>query len=82
MIQKSLILVFLIVMACSGILQAQNTFRVTVDEVKNGKIKIEPAIPDNGQVSEGTVLTISAKPDKNFALDAVYYSVKGMWGDM
>ena len=33
-------------------------------------------------MAEGTVLTITAQPDKNYALDAVYYSVNGMWGDM
>nr|WP_319270041.1 alpha/beta hydrolase [uncultured Draconibacterium sp.] len=82
MSQKSLTLVLLTMFACSGILKAQQTFSVSVDEVKNGKIKIEPAIPDDGKVAQGTVLTISAKPDKNYALDAVYYSVKGMWGDM
>ncbi|WP_204273574.1 alpha/beta hydrolase [Draconibacterium mangrovi] len=82
MSQKSLTLVLLTMFACSGILKAQQTFSVSVDEVKNGKVKVEPAIPADGKVAEGTVLTISAKPDKNYALDAVYYSVKGMWGDM
>ncbi|WP_297099369.1 alpha/beta hydrolase [uncultured Draconibacterium sp.] len=82
MIQKSIILVFLIVFSCSGILQAQNTFSVAVDEVKNGKIKVQPAIPKDGQVKEGTELTITAKADKGYVLDAVYYSVKGRWGAM
>jgi acetyl esterase/lipase len=82
MIQKSFIFIVLILSACSGILQAQNTFSVSVNEVKNGKIKVEPAIPDDGKVPKGTVLTITAQPDKNYALDAVYYSVNGMWGDM
>nr|WP_321358171.1 alpha/beta hydrolase [uncultured Draconibacterium sp.] len=82
MIQKSIILVFLIVFSCSGILQAQKTFSVAVDEVKNGKIKVQPAIPKDGQVEEGTELTITAKADKGYVLDAVYYSVKGRWGAM
>ncbi|WP_203532599.1 alpha/beta hydrolase [Draconibacterium halophilum] len=82
MIQRSIILAVLILFSCAGIVKAQKTFSVTVDEVKNGKITVEPAIPDNGQVAKGTVLTITAKPDKNYALDAVYYSVNGMWGDM
>ncbi|WP_321997122.1 alpha/beta hydrolase [Draconibacterium orientale] len=82
MIQKSFIFIVLILSACSGILQAQNTFSVSVNEVKNGKIKVEPAIPDDGKVPKGTVLTLTAEPDKNYALDAVYYSVTGMWGDM
>ena len=82
MSQKSIILVFLSVFACSGLLQAQQTFSVSVDEVKNGKVKVEPAIPEDGKVARGTVLTVSAKPDKNYVIDAVYQSVKGMWGDM
>ena len=69
--QKLFILTMLIMFLLSGAINAQKTFSVTVDEVKNGTIKIDPAIPDNGQVAEGTVLTISAKPDKNYALDAV-----------
>lgn len=82
MIQKLFILTGLIMLCCSGVINAQKTFSVTVDEVKNGTIKVEPAIPADGKVAEGTVLTITAKPDKNYAIDAVYYSVKGMWGDM
>jgi len=82
MIQKSIILALLMLLLCSAIVQAQKTFTVSVDEVKNGKIKVEPAIPADGKVAEGTVLTITAQPDKNYALDAVYYSVNGMWGDM
>ncbi|AHW59083.1 esterase [Draconibacterium orientale] len=80
--QKSFIFIVLILSTCSGILQAQNTFSVSVNEVKNGKIKVEPAIPDDGKVPKGTVLTLTAEPDNNYAIDAVYYSVNGMWGDM
>lgn len=82
MIQKLFILTVLIMFCCSGVINAQKTYSVTVDEVKNGTIKVDPAIPADGKVAEGTVLTITAKPDKNYAIDAVYYSVKGMWGDM
>ena len=82
MIQKLFILTVLFMLCCSGVINAQKTYSVTVDEVKNGTIKVDPAIPADGKVAEGTVLTITAKPDKNYAIDAVYYSVKGMWGDM
>ena len=82
MIQKLFILTVLIMLCCSGVINAQKTYSVTVDEVKNGTIQVDPAIPADGKVAEGTVLTITAKPDKNYAIDAVYYSVKGMWGDM
>src|SRR5690606_1024854 len=38
-------------------------------------------IPDNGQVPAGTVLKVKAKAAEGYALDAIYYTVKGgMWG--
>ncbi len=79
---KTIFMSFLMLMASSGLIYAQTTFPVIIDEVKNGSIKVEPAIPANGQVAEGTVLTVTATPDKGFALDAVYYSEKGRWGSM
>lgn len=82
MIRKTFICAVLLIFSCSGILNAQNTFSVTLDEVKNGKIKVEPAIPADGKVAAGTELLVTTKADKGYVLDAVYYSVKGMWGDM
>lgn len=61
---------------------SQTMFKVEADEVLNGKIKIEPAIPASGEVAAGTVFTVTATPDKGYVLDAGYYSEKGMWGDM
>ena len=61
---------------------SQTMFKVEVDDVINGKIKIEPEIPASGEVAAGTVFTVTATPDKGYALDAGYYSVKGMWGAM
>ncbi|WP_321367954.1 alpha/beta hydrolase [uncultured Draconibacterium sp.] len=82
MIRKTFICAVLLIFSCSGILNAQNTFSVTLDEVNNGKIKVEPAIPADGKVAAGTELVVTTKADKGYVLDAVYYSVKGMWGDM
>ena len=69
-------------MFISSITFSQTTYTVTVDDVVNGKIKVEPAIPADGNVAEGTVLKITATPDKGFALDAGYYSGRGRWGSM
>lgn len=32
------------------------TFTVTIDQVEKGSVRIEPSIPDDGKVKEGTVL--------------------------
>jgi acetyl esterase len=57
-------------------------FAVTVDEVLNGSIKINPAVPADGKVKAGTVFEVTAIPDKGYTLDAGYYSVRGIWGNM
>lgn len=78
---KTITLGILMIMI-SGAMNAQKNYTVTVDEVTNGKISIEPKVPADGKVAEGTVFTVTATPDKGFALDAGYYSVKGIWGAM
>jgi len=72
----------ILIMILSGVLQAQTNYTVSVDDVVNGKIKIEPEVPADGKVAEGTVFTVTAIPDKGYTLDAGYYSVPGMWGAM
>jgi acetyl esterase/lipase len=79
---KTVFFSFMLIMTFPGLIHAQKTFRVTVDEVKNGSIKIEPEIPADGKVPEGTVLKITATPNQGYVPDAGYYSVKGMWGAM
>lgn len=76
---KSYLFVILLFLS-SGFANSQTMYKVEVDEVLNGKIKIEPAIPASGDVAEGTVFTVTATPDNGYTLDAGYSSVKGMWG--
>ncbi len=57
-------------------------FTVVVDEPTNGSIRLNPAIPADGKVAAGTVITITATPARGFAVDALYYSVPGMFGAM
>src|SRR5690606_2161157 len=59
----------------------KETFTVTMVPSENGSYTINPKIPENGQVQAGTVLTVKAKAGAGYALDAIYYTVKGgMWG--
>lgn len=63
--------------------QTMSTENFTVTQVpaENGSYSIDPAIPADGKVSAGTVLTVKAKPATGYSLDAIYYTVKGgMWG--
>ncbi|MCG6189586.1 alpha/beta hydrolase [Maribellus maritimus] len=79
---KPVFLSFLIIMIGSAVINAQKTYQIVVDETKNGSIEIEPKIPSDGKLPEGTILKIRATPDEGYVLDAGYYSVKGMWGAM
>jgi acetyl esterase len=58
------------------------SFTVTLDQVQNGSIKIDPPVPENGKVKEGTLLKITATPATGFAFDSGYYAQPGMWGKM
>ena len=60
--------------------QPKAMFNITVDQLKNGSIKVEPPIPEDGKVSPGTVLKVTATPDAGFALDSGYYSMGGRSG--
>ncbi|MFC1781065.1 alpha/beta hydrolase fold domain-containing protein [Planctomycetota bacterium] len=47
-------------------------FTVTIVEPENGTITTNPPIPDDGLVSEGTVISVTATPHDGFALDSCY----------
>jgi acetyl esterase/lipase len=85
---KSVRIVSHIVAACilasSQFLFAQSStpktsFEVTVIKPVNGSISIEPPIPADGKVAAGTVLNITAKPAKGYALDSGFYTGVGPW---
>jgi acetyl esterase len=73
-----LILVFFL----SSIMAQEKSYTVTVDEVLNGNIKLDPAIPADGKVNAGAIFKVTATPDTAYTLDAGYYSVRGRWGAM
>jgi acetyl esterase/lipase len=57
-------------------------FTVTLDPVENGSIRVDPALPSDGKVREGTVLKVTATPAAGYAFDSGYYAQPGMWGKM
>jgi acetyl esterase len=57
-------------------------FTVTVDEHQHGSFQVTPALPADGRVAPGTVLTLTATPNPGFVVDALYYSVPGPYGAM
>ena len=63
-------------------LQAQNKFKVTLDEARNGSYTISPTLPKDGMVKAGTVLTLKATPATGYIFDSGYYSLPEQWGTM
>ncbi len=57
-------------------------FAVEVDNPENGSLKLDPAIPADGKVAAGTVITVTATPDAGYAFDGGYYATPGRWGKM
>jgi acetyl esterase len=72
----------LLVFCLNSIMAQEKLYTVTVDEVLNGTIKLDPAIPSDGKVSVGTVIKVTTTPDAGYTLDAGYYSIPGRWGSM
>lgn len=93
---KFLSLVVIILFICEVLLPVNNvysqaltsskagsaeTFTVTAVPAEKGSYTVRPSLPQDGKVRSGTVLTVKAKPASGYALDAIYYTVKGgMWG--
>jgi acetyl esterase/lipase len=78
---RLLALFFVAFLAEAGALNGQN-INTIVDKPENGTIKLDPALPADGKYPAGTVVTVTAKPDEGYVLDAVYFSDKGRWGQM
>jgi acetyl esterase/lipase len=58
------------------------SFTVTVDKTENGSVELSPALPADGKVPAGTLITVKTIPAPGYILDAGYYSVPGRWGQM
>lgn len=53
---------------------------VSLDKPENGSITVKPALPADGKVEAGTVLTVTLSPAPGFAVDSGYYTTPGPWG--
>lgn len=78
---KLLVLASATIIATTGSIFAQ-TINTIVDKPLNGTVTLDPVLPSDGKYPAGTVVTVTAKPDAGFVLDAVYFSQKGQWGQM
>ncbi|MEO8519924.1 MAG: alpha/beta hydrolase fold domain-containing protein [Acidobacteriota bacterium] len=66
-----------------GVLRAQApSHTVTVVPPEHGKVQLQPTLPDGGTYPAGTVVTVTATPDQGYALDSMWYSVPGRFGQM
>jgi acetyl esterase len=61
---------------------AAESFAVTLDPPVHGTYQVRPALPADGRVPDGTVLTVTARPAAGYTLDAGYYTSPGPWGAM
>ncbi len=70
-------------MAATGLVNAQTgPFMVTLVAPVHGKVQLTPALPADGKVPAGTIITLTATPDPGYALDSTWYSVRGQFGQM
>jgi acetyl esterase/lipase len=77
------VLVAVLLLAGSGVLRAQPaSYTVTLVPPDHGTVQLEPALPADGKYPAGTVVTVTATPDRGYALDSMWYSVPGRFGQM
>ncbi|MDO4228998.1 MAG: alpha/beta hydrolase [Capnocytophaga sp.] len=55
-------------------LQAQQKFKVNLDEVVNGTYQVSPKLPKDQMVKAGTILTIKAVPAQGYVFDSGYFT--------
>jgi len=60
----------------------ENRFAVVVDSIEDGKIVLDPPLPEDGRYPAGTKVIVKGIPDEGYEVDSVYYSVPGRWGAM
>jgi acetyl esterase/lipase len=62
--------------------QTPASHTVTVVPPVHGKLQITPALPADGKLPAGAVITLTTTPDAGYALDSAWYSVPGQFGQM
>jgi acetyl esterase/lipase len=58
------------------------SFTVTLVPPVHGTVDLVPALPPDGRYPAGTVVTVKAKPERGYAIDSIWYSVPGRFGQM
>jgi acetyl esterase len=58
------------------------TFTVKIDTPDHGKIEFDSAIPADGKLAAGTIITVKTNPDAGYAFDSGYYATRGVWEKM
>ncbi len=78
---KPMFCLLVVLLSLTGTIVAQS-FNVIADKPVNGTFKLDPPLPADGKYPAGTIVTVTARPDAGYVLDAVYYSDRGRWGQM
>lgn len=72
-----------LLLAGPGVLHAQPAAHtVTLVPPEHGKVELKPALPADGKYPAGTVVAVTATPERGYALDSMWYSVPGRFGQM
>ena len=58
------------------------SFAVTLVPPDHGSVQLTPPLPADGKYPAGTVVKVTATPETGYALDSVWYSVPGRFGQM
>src|SRR5215510_7800345 len=58
------------------------SYTVTLVPPVHGTVDLVPALPADGKYPAGTVVTVKAKPAAGYAIDSIWYSVAGRFGQM
>ncbi len=70
-----------LLLASAAFSGAQSTsFTVAVEPPVHGSLRLTPALPPDGKYPAGTVVTVTATPDAGHAVDSVWYSIPGRFG--
>lgn len=71
---RETILLILLVLPGFGFIYSQSaSFTITLDKSVNGNIKLYPALPTDGKLPAGTVVTVTATPASGYVFDAGYF---------
>src|SRR5260221_6505190 len=70
-----------LLLAAGALPRAQaGSFTVTIEPPVHGKLTLTPSLPADGKYAAGTVVTVATAPDAGYALDSVWFSVPGRFG--